>query len=76
MPPSASSQYWQDKHNSIELASDLECNALLVVCDFNEDQPVPRANGNIKQIADMNGLTFVINEPTRITPTSSSLIDI
>lgn len=74
-PPNSSSEYWDAFESNIELVSDLNCD-LLVLGDFNQDMHQTNSNNHLKQIMSKFNLTNLINEPTRITSTSKTCIDL
>lgn len=74
-PPNSTSDYWDYFENNIELVSDLNCD-LLILGDFNQDMLKTNTNNHLKQIMSKFSLTNLINEPTRITPTSETCLDL
>ena len=72
-PPSSQVSFWHHFNVSIEKAFE-SVNKIIIVGDINEDQLNAKYN-KLKQIITLNNLTNIIIEPTRVTPTSSTLID-
>ena len=72
-PPNARVALWNDINLIIERALDVNPN-LIIMGDLNENVLVSN-NVNLRNILLLNTLENVINEPTRITSTSSILID-
>ena len=69
-----SEQYWELIEDSISNAADLNMQTI-VTGDFNENI-LREMSANIQHIELINDLTQIIKEPTRITPNSSTLIDL
>ena len=66
---------WNMVEVSIEQASQI-CPNLIIIGDFNQDMLNDRKSQNIRNIINIFNLNQVIDTPPRITPHSSSLIDL
>ena len=72
--PNEKAQFWINLQDSIDLAKQSGTNKIIVTGDFNAD-PHTR-EGNLLQLFTLsNNLTIHVNEPTRITPTTSTILD-
>ncbi len=71
--PSSSVDFWEALNRNLETAID-STNKIIIVGDVNEDQLNER-NHKLKDILILNSLKNIITSPTRITDTSSTLID-
>jgi len=71
--PNTASEFWDRFETCLDQAFDL-CNNIIIVGDINENQLNP-SNHKFKDILCLNNLSNVINEPTRVTDCSSTLID-
>ncbi len=71
--PSSSVDFWEALNRNLETAID-STNKIIMVGDVNEDQLNER-NHKLKDILILNSLKNIITSPTRITDTSSTLID-
>ena len=60
---------------AIEQASQV-CTNLILLGDFNQDMFIARKSQEIRGIMNMFGLKQIIDNPTRVTPYSSTLIDL
>ena len=72
-PPSATVSFWDDFNTSVEKALD-ENHNLVIVGDINENQLSNKSN-KFKHILLLNNLKNIITVPTRVTATTSTLID-
>jgi len=71
--PNTASEFWDRFETCLDQAYDL-CNNIITVGDINENQLNP-SNHKFKDIPCLNNLSNVINEPTRVTECTSTLID-
>lgn len=71
--PNSTNEFWDKLNVCLENAFDIS-NKVLVLGDVNEDQLNPR-NHKFKDILTVNDLHNVINEPTRVSNHSSTLLD-
>ena len=71
--PNTASEFWDRFETCLDQAFDL-CNNIIIVGDINENQLNP-SNHKFKDILCLNNLSNVINEPTRVTEFTSTLID-
>ena len=72
-PPSAPSVFWEILNDNLETALNLSKH-VIILGDFNEDLLNPNLH-NFKDIILLNNLKNVITEPTRVTETTSTLLD-
>ena len=72
-PPDSLNYTFDLIEHSIDLAVDTGVNAIVVLCDFNEDQLKPQNNKMFNIFVRYNMIQF-INEPTHFTENSSSCI--
>ena len=72
-PPNSPINFWQRLNITIERASEISKN-IIIVGDLNEDQLNHRYH-NLKDIIMLNNLVNIINVPTRVTNTSQTLLD-
>ena len=72
-PPNSGVQFWDKFNGCIERALDHTDN-FIIVGDINEDQLNPTSR-KFKELLMINNLVNIINEPTRVTPHSATLID-
>ena len=72
-PPSAPSVFWEILNDNLETALNLSKH-VIILGDFNEDILNPNLH-NFKDIILLNNLKNVITEPTRVTETTSTLLD-
>ncbi len=72
-PPSSDIEFWDLLDRNLEFISEIS-NNIIVVGDINEDQLNVR-NHKLKDIMLVNTMKNVIVSPTRITDTTSTLID-
>ena len=71
--PNTAPECWNRFETCLDHAYDL-CYNIIIVRDINENQLNP-SNHKFKDILCLNNLSNVINEPTRVTDCSSTLID-
>lgn len=71
--PNSAVEFWERLNVSIEKAFEISKNIILVG-DINEDQLNPN-NHKLKDILFLNDMSNVINTPTRVCPTSNTLLD-
>ena len=72
-PPNSPINFWQRLNITIERASEISKN-IIIVGDLNEDQLNHRYH-NLKDIIMLTNLVNIINVPTRVTNTSQTLLD-
>ncbi len=72
-PPQLSVEFWDRLNICLENASEI-ANRIILVGDINEDQLNP-ANNKFRNILLINNMKNVINEPTRLTDYSRTLLD-
>ncbi len=72
-PPSSTGDFWEALNRNLETAID-STNKIIMVGDVNEDQLNVR-NHKLKDILNINSLKNVITAPTRVTDTTSTLLD-
>ena len=73
-PPSSSYDFWENFQTSIDLAKATSIKPMIITGDLNAD-PNTVSGTKLRELADINGLSILINEPTRITQSSSSILD-
>ena len=66
---------WNIVEVAIEQATQA-CSNLILIGDFNQDMLLERKSHNIRNIMNIFGLNQIINSPTRVTPNTSTLIDL
>ena len=68
----------EEEFNSLCMWATIECNTLILTGDLNLDRLRPeRTEGNILlSLEEVYGLECLIKDPTRITPTSETLLDV
>ena len=73
-PPNSPVSFWDDLQASYDLACSTTSNKIVLMGDFNAD---PRTSHGKKLISfsNANALTLHVQEPTRITDTTSSCLD-
>lgn len=71
--PNSNVKFWENLSTGIERANEM-CKNFLLLGDINEDQLNP-SNHKLKDILILNNLSNKINEPTRVTEYSSTLLD-
>ncbi len=72
-PPHSSNEFWHRLNICLENASEL-ANYIVLVGDINEDQ-MNLGNHKFRDILLLNNMINVINEPTRVSERSQTLID-
>ncbi len=72
-PPSSPVEFWEMLNRNIETVIETS-NNIILLGDINEDQ-MNEHNHKLKDILVLNSLKNVITSPTRVTETSSTLID-
>ena len=72
-PPDAPLTFWDSFQEQIDLVKHL-CNNILITGDLNSD-PNSETGPYLQQFADQNHLQIHVEEPTRITPTSATILD-
>ena len=72
-PPDAPITFWEDFQIQIDLAKQYG-NYILITGDLNAD-PNSDAGPDLQQYADQNHLHIHVDEPTRITPTTATILD-
>ena len=72
-PPDAPISFWDDFQVQIDLAKEFG-NYMLITGDLNAD-PNSNAGPDLRQFADQNHLHIHVDEPTRITPTTATILD-
>ena len=73
-PPNAKADFWQQIQDSVDLAKQTGIKNILLTGDFNADPPT-REGHNFKVFTDSNNLEHHIKSPTRVTPTTATLLD-
>lgn len=73
-PPNTPVSFWPRLNVVIEKALEFS-NRIIIVGDLNEDQ-LNEQNHYLKDLLSMNNLENVIQEPTRITTSSATLLDV
>ena len=77
-PPSADSQYYDNMVDVIDHFANND-DHLIVIGDLNIDcsnENTNDSNARIDFIEQITGLRQIVNEPTRVTLTTSTLIDV
>ena len=72
-PPSATADIWDIININFEKATSVS-DRVVILGDFNEDQLNP-AHHNLKDIMSLNSVKNIITESTRVTNSSSTLLD-
>ena len=73
-PPNDSTEFWELFQQSLDMAKQSNITSLVITGDLNADPGSP--NGRIlSQLVETNNLVMHIDEPTRITPSSKSILD-
>ena len=78
-PPNSSEHLNKNFHevfNNMVMTALQENKEVILLGDLNSDYSKPTDNSRLKDIIKINGLNQMITQPTRITMTTSSLIDI
>ena len=77
-PPSSNQQYYESMGDILDkVTTDNDCDTI-VMGDINYNYSLDEnlANNHINYIEQLTGLTQIVMEPTRVTMTTSSLIDV
>ena len=74
-PPNARVSSWDHLDNLFTNCIDSDIENVILLGDINVDLITMSKNHRLSRLCERLGLTNVITEPTRITPTSSNLID-
>ena len=74
-PPNSTIEFWDALESNIEKASELNLD-LLILGDFNQDILNLNPNCQFFRIMSKFNLQNIIKEPTRITPTTSTCLDL
>lgn len=72
--PSANEEFWQLFQDSLDKVLETDISSVVMVGDFNAD-PMTAAGSKFDLFTKMNNLQILIHEPTRVTETSSSILD-
>ncbi len=72
-PPHTANDFWERLNICIERASEITKHIILVG-DINEDQLNPTSN-KFRNVTMINNMKNIINEPTRVTDLTQTLID-
>ena len=72
-PPSATADIWDTININFEKATSVS-DRIVILGFFNEDQLNP-AHHNLKDIMSLNSVKNIITESTRVTNSSSTLLD-
>jgi hypothetical protein len=76
-PDGNDGDFWESFDDSNQSVARLNPDGVIMVVDFNNDFLVPnQINFHLKEIMFTYNLTQIVDQPTRITPTSISLIDV
>ena len=73
-PPNAKAEFWTKLQDSIDIAKQSGIEKIILTGDFNAD-PNTREGHFLKLFTLSNNLSLHITEPTRITPTSATILD-
>ena len=73
-PPNDTLDFWDSFQQSIDLAKETDIPSLIITGDLNCDLNSPNGQ-KLKKLVDNNHLVLHIDEPTRITPHSKSILD-
>ena len=74
--PSADALYFSSIEDSIHLTVETGINDIIITGDFNYNMPNAHTSNKIKSICEQFSLTQTIDNPTRFTEHSSSLVGI
>ena len=74
-PPYATSDFWGKFDNTVEKAAEENID-LIILGDFNQDILKINSNSPFLRILSKYNLQNIINEPTRVTNTTSTCIDL
>ena len=73
-PPDAANTFWENFQTQIDTARQLGVNHLLITGDLNAD-PHSDNGPKLQQLADQNHFQIYVNEPTRITENTATILD-
>ena len=73
-PPNAKADFWTKLQDSIDLVKQSGADNIIVVGDMNAD-PKTREGHFLNLFTASNNFTLHVKEPTRITPTTSTILD-
>lgn len=73
-PPNSTNDFWDDLQYSVDAAKLTCIRNICLTGDLNAD-PVTHAGFLLRQFATSNDMTIHVEEPTRITDTTSSILD-
>ena len=73
-PPNARADFWLKLQDSIDLVKQSNAEKILLVGDLNAD-PHTREGHLLDIFTTSNSFTMYIKEPTRITPTTATILD-
>lgn len=73
-PPNSGNQFWTNLQLSIDSARNTEVKNIILTGDLNADQGTYSGN-KLADFVSVNNFKLHINEPTRITPSSSTILD-
>ena len=66
--------FWEILQDQIDLAKQEHKPKIIITGDFNAD-PQTRQGNLLKNIAYINDMTLLVEEPTRVTPNSATILD-
>ena len=72
--PNSNLTFWDKLQESVDLALDSNIKRILITGDINADPQTPSGH-KLKLFTEGNLFTMHITEPTRITPTSATVVD-
>ena len=73
-PPGSTVQFWENLESSVDLAKGADIRNIAIVGDLNSD-PNSYHGQKLLDFSTRNNLYMNVFEPTRITPTSSTVLD-
>ena len=73
-PPDAPNSFWDDFQTQIDAAKQKGVNYMMITGDLNAD-PNSENGPKLKQLADQNHFEIYVNEPTRITENTATILD-
>ena len=73
-PPNDNDSYWENLQNSLDNCSFSDIKNLMIIGDINAD-PRTVAGRKLQNFSISNNLTMHIDEPTRVTENSTSILD-
>lgn len=74
-PPNSTVDYWDSFESCLESATDLNSD-VIIMGDFNHDMNITSNASKLKKIISKFNIENMINEPTRITDTTQTCIDL